>query len=69
MLVLSRKDRESILIDRDITVTVLRIEGHRVKIGIEAPAGVRVHRKEVCPGVAGPETAGNPAVEAERLAR
>lgn len=47
MLILSRKPGESIVIDGRITVKVMRVEGDVVKIGIEAPAEVPVHRAEV----------------------
>jgi carbon storage regulator len=47
MLILSRKSGESIVIDGRIRVTLLRIEGEVVKVGIEAPAEVPVHRQEV----------------------
>jgi carbon storage regulator len=47
MLVLSRKLNESLVIDGRITVTVLRTEGDVVKLGIEAPLDVPVHRQEV----------------------
>ena len=50
MLILSRKLGESLVIDGNIRVTVIRVEGEVVKIGIEAPASVPVHRQEVpCP--------------------
>ena len=47
MLILSRKPGESIVINGRIKVTLLRIEGEVVKVGIEAPAEVPVHRQEV----------------------
>ena len=47
MLVLSRKANQGIWIGDNIFITVLRIEGGRVKLGIEAPADVRVDRDEV----------------------
>jgi len=47
MLILSRKSGESIIIDGRIKLTVIRIEGETVKVGIEAPAEVPVHRQEV----------------------
>lgn len=47
MLILSRKVGESIVIDGRIHVKVMRVEGEVVKIGIEAPAEVPVHRQEV----------------------
>jgi carbon storage regulator len=47
MLILSRKLGESIVIDGHIHVKVVRVEGDVVKLGIEAPTHVPVHRKEV----------------------
>jgi carbon storage regulator len=47
MLILSRKSSESIVIDGRIRVKIVRVEGDVVKIGIEAPADVPVHRQEV----------------------
>ena len=47
MLILSRKSNESIVIDGRIRVKIVRVEGDVVKIGIEAPADVPVHRQEV----------------------
>lgn len=47
MLVLSRKLSQQILIGPDITITVVRIEGNHVRLGIEAPAGVSVLRDEL----------------------
>ncbi len=47
MLILSRKLGESIVIDNRITVTITRLEGDVVKLGIEAPREVPVHRQEV----------------------
>jgi carbon storage regulator len=47
MLVLSRKKRESICIGPNITITVVEIRGNHVRLGIEAPSDVAVHRREV----------------------
>lgn len=47
MLVLSRKKSESIRIFDDITVTIVEIKGDKVRIGIDAPPQVPVHRQEV----------------------
>ncbi len=47
MLVLSRKKNESIIINDDITITVVEIRGDKVRLGIEAPKTVTVHRQEV----------------------
>jgi carbon storage regulator len=55
MLVLSRKPREKVCIGSDVTLTVLDIGGRQVRIGIDAPARVRILRQELCepPGGAG----------------
>lgn len=47
MLVLSRKKNESILIGDDVTITIVDIRGDKVRLGIEAPKEVSVHRREV----------------------
>ena len=47
MLVLSRKLGEAIVIDNNITVSILAVDGDRVKLGIAAPAEIPVHREEV----------------------
>jgi len=47
MLVLTRRINESIVINDDISVLVVEIRGDRVRLGIEAPKDVVVHRKEV----------------------
>jgi len=47
MLVLSRKTDERIMIGDDIVVTVLKIQHDQVRIGIEAPKHIDVHREEV----------------------
>lgn len=47
MLVLSRKKNESIVINDDITIVVVEIRGDKVRLGIEAPKEVPVHRREV----------------------
>jgi carbon storage regulator len=47
MLVLTRKKNESIVIDNVIKVTVVEIRGDKVRLGIEAPRQIDVHRQEV----------------------
>ncbi|QDT63011.1 carbon storage regulator CsrA [Calycomorphotria hydatis] len=47
MLVLSRKKNESVVIDDRIVITVVEIRGDKVRLGIEAPREVPVHRKEI----------------------
>lgn len=60
MLVLARKKREQIQIGDHITVTVLRVRGQAVQIGIEAPPNVKILRSELSfdpPPAAVPEVA------------
>ncbi len=47
MLVLSRREGQSIMIGNDIVVTVIEIRGDHVRIGIDAPRSITVHREEV----------------------
>ncbi len=47
MLVLSRQRDESIIIGDNVQVTIVDIRGDKVRLGIEAPADIPVHRKEV----------------------
>lgn len=57
MLVLSRKKNESIVINNDITVTVVEIRGDKVRLGIVAPKEVPVHRQEVFDAIHGKSSA------------
>jgi carbon storage regulator len=47
MLVLSRKAKERIVIDGNILITVVRVAGGRVQLGVEAPADVSIKRAEL----------------------
>lgn len=47
MLVLTRKPNQSIQIGDDIELTILSVEGDQVKIGINAPRQIEIHRKEI----------------------
>ncbi len=47
MLVLSRKPNESIIIDGNVTVSVLRVDNDNVRIGVEAPLEIPVMRREI----------------------
>lgn len=47
MLVLSRRNDEEIMIGDDIKIKVISIQGDKVRLGIEAPANIPVHRSEV----------------------
>ena len=57
MLVLSRKKNESIIIDDKIVITVIEIRGDKVRLGIEAPREVAIHRSEVRDAIAASEVA------------
>ena len=47
MLVLTRKPKQSIMIGDDVEVTVLSADGRKVRLGIQAPSDVPVHRTEI----------------------
>ena len=47
MLVLTRKIGEKIQIGDDICITIMEVKGKQVRVGIEAPAQVKVHREEI----------------------
>ncbi|MGB9640213.1 MAG: carbon storage regulator CsrA [Anaerolineales bacterium] len=47
VLILTRKTNESLVIDDQIVITILELEGERVKIGISAPREITIHRKEL----------------------
>lgn len=47
MLVLSRKKNEQIMIGEDVVLTIVDVRGDKVRIGIEAPSHIPVHRQEV----------------------
>lgn len=52
MLVLSRKLGESIAIDKNIVITVVEIRGDKIRLGIDAPKHIKVHRQEVADAIA-----------------
>lgn len=63
MLVLSRKKNESIVINDDITIVVVEIRGDKVRLGVEAPKEVPVHRREVFDAIRRNEAAGGKGKE------
>src|SRR3954471_216724 len=65
MLVLSRKKNESIVINNDITIVVVEIRGDKVRLGVEAPKEVPVHRREVYDAIKRNEAAQNGSAATE----
>jgi carbon storage regulator len=63
MLVLSRKKNESIVINDEIVVTVVEIRGDKVRLGIQAPKEVPVHRMEVFDAIRGEQPPAEPPVQ------
>ena len=61
MHVLSRKKNESVVIDDRIVLTVVEIRGDKVRLGIEAPREVPVHRKEIYDAIQNERVAGESA--------
>jgi carbon storage regulator len=47
MLILTRRIGESLVIGDDVTITILAIKGNQIRIGIDAPKNVAVHRQEI----------------------
>ena len=47
MLILTRRTGEKLIIGEDVTVTMLGVKGRQVRIGIDAPRDVEVHREEI----------------------
>ena len=47
MLILTRKVGETLMVGSDVTVTVMAVHGNQVRIGINAPKDVEVHREEI----------------------
>ena len=69
MLVLSRKKNESIVINNDITIVVVEIRGDKVRLGVEAPKEVPVHRREVYDAIRRNDAAAHKPVRLMRPAR
>lgn len=66
MLVLSRKKGEEIVIDRDIVISIVEIRGDKVRLGIEAPKEVPVHRREVYDAIKRNEAASKASQDATK---
>ena len=61
MLILTRRVGESVVIGEDVTVTVLGVKGNQVRIGINAPKTVAVHREEIFERIKSGRTTGDGA--------
>ena len=64
MLILTRKSGERIRIGDDVTITVLRVDSGQVRIGVEAPREVPVHREEIYQKIGEPKAGEAPAAAA-----
>jgi len=61
MLILTRRAGETVVIGEEVTVTVLGVKGNQVRIGINAPREVAVHREEIFQRIKREEANGNGA--------
>ena len=64
MLILTRRVGETLMIGDEVTVTVLGVKGNQVRIGVNAPRDVAVHREEIYQRIQGegaPEDRGQPS--------
>jgi carbon storage regulator len=59
MLILTRRVGETVMIGNDVTVTVLGVKGNQVRIGVNAPRDVAVHREEIFERIKREEQEGN----------
>ena len=67
MLILTRRVGETVMIGEEVTVTVLGVKGNQVRIGVNAPKTVSVHREEIFQRIRG-ESGGDLPQETEALA-
>lgn len=66
MLILTRRVGETVMIGNDVTVTVLGVKGNQVRIGVNAPRDVAVHREEIYERIKREEEHGGGAQERPR---
>jgi carbon storage regulator len=64
MLILTRRVGETVMIGEEVSVTILGVKGNQVRVGINAPKNVAVHREEIFERI---KSEGPDAVESERV--
>jgi len=65
MLILTRRVGETVMIGSDVTVTVLGVKGNQVRVGVNAPRDVAVHREEIFERIKREQAAGLQAGQVE----
>ena len=65
MLILTRRVGETVMIGSDVTVTVLGVKGNQVRVGVNAPRDVAVHREEIFERIKREQQAGHVAGHVE----
>lgn len=65
MLILTRRVGETVMIGNDVTVTVLGVKGNQVRVGVNAPKNVAVHREEIFERIKREQQGGEPSGEPE----
>ena len=63
MLILTRRVGESVMIGDEVTVTVLGVKGNQVRLGVNAPKDVAVHREEIYQRIANEQLNTEPSVD------